>query len=103
MSEFRVRVGAVTLAAVLAVALAGAAATTIGSSAAMAQSSPSTTETISAKASEVKDWSRKKWNAMKREWQKDKAKWDVCNQKASDQKLSGKASWSFLYDCMKAS
>lgn len=40
---------------------------------------------------------------MKHEWQKDKAKWDVCNQKASDQKLSGKASWSFIYDCMKAS
>ena len=93
MHAYRVRAAAV----VLAIA--------VGSSAALAQSSssPSATSTISATASEVKDWTRKKWNAMKREWKKDKAKWDACNQKSSDKKLKGKASWSFIYDCMKAS
>jgi hypothetical protein len=106
MSDFRVRAAAIAAAVVLAGGLASVSVTAIGSSAALAQStssSPSTTSTISATADEVKEWSRKKWNAMKREWQKDKAKWDVCNQKAGDQKLSGKASWSFIYDCMKAS
>lgn len=73
-------------------------------SAALAQStssSPSTT--VSSTADQVKHWTLKKWNAMKREWRKDKAKWDACNRRASDEKLSGKASWSFIYDCMKAS
>jgi hypothetical protein len=92
MHQFHVRAAAV----ILAIA--------VGSSAALAQSSSgsSTTTTISSTASEVKDWTRKKWNAMKREWQKDKAKWDACNQKSSDKKLKGKASWSFIYDCMTA-
>jgi hypothetical protein len=40
---------------------------------------------------------------MKREWKKDKAKWNACREKAGDKKLKGKASWGFLYDCMKAS
>jgi hypothetical protein len=100
MSGFRVRAAAVMLAASLALTcgLGGGLAITIGSSPAHAQSS-----TISSTADEVKNWTRKKWNAMKREWEKDKAKWNACNEKASDKKLKGKASWSFLYDCMKAS
>jgi hypothetical protein len=73
-------------------------------STALAQSPSSTpSTTVSSTADQVKDWTRKKWNAMKREWREDKAKWDACNRRASDQKLSGKASWSFIYDCMKAS
>jgi hypothetical protein len=100
MSGFRVRAAAVMLAASLALTggLGGGFAIAIGSSPAHAQSS-----TISSTADEVKNWTRKKWNAMKREWEKDKAKWNACNEKASDKKLKGKASWSFLYDCMKAS
>jgi hypothetical protein len=100
MSGFRVRAAAVMLAASLALTggLGGGLAIAIGSSPAHAQSS-----TISSTADEVKNWTRKKWNAMKREWEKDKAKWNACNEKASDKKLKGKASWSFLYDCMKAS
>jgi hypothetical protein len=104
MSDFRIRPA--ILAAVLATSVVGAVAMTMGSSAALAQSSSSsnsTTATISAKADEVKDWSLRKWNQAKREWRKDKAKWDACNQQANDQKLTGKASWSFLYNCMKAS
>jgi|HubBroStandDraft_6_1064221.scaffolds.fasta_scaffold482536_2 hypothetical protein len=100
MSGFRVRAAAVMLAASLALTggLGGGLAIAIGSSPAHAQSS-----TISSTADEVKDWTRKKWNAMKREWKKDKAKWNACREKAGDKKLKGKASWGFLYDCMKAS
>ena len=103
MSDFRIRPA--ILAAVLATAVVGAAAMTMGSPA-LAQSSSSsssTTATIQAKADEVKDWTRRKWKQVKREFRKDKAKWDACNQKANDQKLTGRASWSFLYSCMKAS
>lgn len=64
---------------------------------------PSTSPTVSSTTDQVKDWTLKKWNAMKQEWRKDKGKWDACNQRAGDQKLSGKASWAFIYDCMKAS
>jgi hypothetical protein len=87
MSRIRAAVGA----AVLAVALALSA---------QAQSpapkpEPSTSD-------KVKTWSTKQWNAAKREWQKDKAKWDGCNKQATDHHLSGRKSWSFVYDCMKS-
>jgi hypothetical protein len=52
-------------------------------------------------ATKVENWTRKQWNAMTKEWSKDKAKWAACRKKSSDQKLSGRKSWSYLYDCMK--
>ena len=64
--------------------------------------SSATTSSTKSSTDEVKNWSEKKWNSMKAEWQKDKAKWNACDQKSKDQKLTGKASWSFFYDCMKA-
>jgi hypothetical protein len=79
-------------------------------SAALAQSTapnpsppPSSSPTVSSTADQVKGWTLKKWNAMKHEWRKDKAKWDSCNRQAGDQKLTGKNSWAFIYDCMKTS
>jgi hypothetical protein len=79
-------------------------------SAALAQStspnpspSPGPSPSASSTADQVKDWTLKQWNTMRREWRRDKAKWDTCNRQASDQKLTGKASWAFIYDCMKAS
>jgi len=51
----------------------------------------------------VKSWTQKKWDATKAELQKDKAKWDACNQQSNDRHLTGRASWSFIYDCMKKS
>jgi hypothetical protein len=57
--------------------------------------SPSTAE-------QVKTWSQKKWNQARAEFAKDKAKWASCRQQSADKKLKGRASWSFLYDCMKA-
>jgi hypothetical protein len=51
---------------------------------------------------QVKTWSQKKWNQARSEFAKDKAKWTSCRQQSKDKKLKGRASWSFLYDCMKA-
>ena len=89
MSKLRFRQGAIVLAIV------------IMASAAQAQSS--TSPSISKTVSEVKEWTLKKWKAAKREWRKDKEKWHACNDKAADQKLTGRKSWSFLYTCMTSS
>jgi hypothetical protein len=51
-------------------------------------------------ATKVENWTEKQWNAAKGKWSKDKAKWNACNKEAKDQKLSGRKSWSYLYDCM---
>jgi hypothetical protein len=56
---------------------------------------PSTTE-------QVKTWSQKQWNKAKAEFAKDKAKWASCRRQSKEKKLSGRASWSFLYGCMKS-
>ena len=85
------------LVSVVLVVLAIAAGSTVLAQSTSLNQSP----TVSSSADQVKDWTLKKWNAMKREWRKDRAKWDTCNQKASDQKLTGKASWTFIYDRMK--
>ena len=60
---------------------------------AQASSEPST-------ATKVENWTIKQWNAAKQKLSQDKAKWNACNQDAKDQKLSGRKSWSYLYDCM---
>ena len=60
---------------------------------AQASSEPST-------AAKVENWTNKQWSAAKRKWSRDKAKWNACNQDSKDQKLSGRKSWSYLYDCM---
>jgi hypothetical protein len=78
--------------AVLAAALAAAA---------QAQTPPKSGAEPST-ADKVKTWSNKQWNAAKQEWRKDKAKWDGCNQRATAQHLTGRKSWSFIYDCMKS-
>jgi hypothetical protein len=38
-------------------------------------------------------------NAATPERAKNKAKWTDCEQKSTDQKLTGTKSWSFLYTC----
>ena len=58
-----------------------------------ASSEPST-------AAKVESWTKKQWNAAKQKWSQDKAKWNACNQDTKDQKLLGRNSWSYLYDCM---
>ncbi|MGP0095228.1 MAG: hypothetical protein ACLPKB_35545 [Xanthobacteraceae bacterium] len=37
---------------------------------------------------------------MQSEWAKDKEKWTGCRNQADEQKLAGRKSWSFLYQCM---
>jgi hypothetical protein len=71
-------------------------------STAPAKPGASMSDKASATADDVKNWTRKKWNAAKREWQKDTAKWSSCDDEAKAKKLTGRASWSFFYTCMKA-
>lgn len=86
MPRIRLAVAAAVLAAVLALPAQAQSPST---------AQPSTTD-------KVKSWTLKQWNAAKREWQKDKVKWDGCNKQATDRHLSGRKSWSFVYDCMKS-
>ena len=67
--------------------------------AAMVSVAPVKAET---KVDEVKNWSKRQWNRAANEFSKDKAKWADCRKQGKDMKLKGKASWSFLYECMKA-
>jgi hypothetical protein len=60
-----------------------------------AEAEPSATE-------QVKTWTVRQWNRAVAEYRKDKTKWASCRKQSADMKLKGKASWSFLYDCMKA-
>ena len=53
-------------------------------------------------AEEVKTWSLKQWAKARAEFAKDRTKWATCRKEGRDMKLKGKASWSFLYGCMKA-
>ncbi len=52
---------------------------------------------------DVSKWTRKEWNAAKAKWVHEKKKWHDCNGQAKAQKLSGRQSWQFLYDCMTKS
>jgi hypothetical protein len=51
-------------------------------------------------AMQVEKWTTKQWEAAKKEWAKDKAKWADCRRQSKVQKLEGRKSWSFLYKCM---
>jgi len=52
---------------------------------------------------DVSKWTRKEWRAAKAKWVHEKTKWHDCNGQAKAQKLSGRKSWQFLYDCMTKS
>jgi hypothetical protein len=56
-------------------------------------SKPSTVE-------QVETWTKKQYDAARKEWAKDKTKWTDCRKQSKDQKLTGRKSWSFLYTCM---
>ena len=49
----------------------------------------------------VEDWTVKQWTAATVEWANHRSEWASCQKQVSDKKLSGRASWSYLYDCMK--
>ena len=61
--------------------------------AASTKSQPSTMD-------KVQNMTRKQWNAMKKKWAKEKEKWASCNKQSTDQKLSGRKSWTFIGKCM---
>ena len=63
-----------------------------------AGTSPAASEPTTA--TKVENWTEKQWDAAKQKWSQDQARWNACNQDAKAQKLSGRKSWSFLYDCM---
>jgi len=52
---------------------------------------------------DVSKWTRKQWNAARAKWVKEKEQWGDCEKQAHAQKLSGRKSWQFLYDCMTKS
>ena len=85
MSRIGIAVGAALVAATL----------TVAAQAQAPSAEPSTTE-------KVKHWSQRQWNAAKVEWRKDKGKWDMCNARSDERHLKGRASWSYIYDCMKS-
>jgi hypothetical protein len=96
MSRIRLAVGAAVLAAAIAVSAHAQAPAPAATQ--PAASSPSTMD-------KVKTWSHKKWKATRAELVKDKAKYDGCVAAAHEQKLkmSSKAGWAYVYDCMKKS
>ena len=56
--------------------------------------------TSATESENVSKWTRKEWNAAKAKWSMEKVKWASCRNQAKEKKLSGRKSWSFLYDCM---
>jgi hypothetical protein len=98
MSRIRLAIGATLLAAAVAVSAQAQTPAPAAQPAPTAHPAPSTMD-------RVESWSRKKWDASKAELSKDKAKWDGCVAAAHEQKLkmSSKAGWAFVYDCMKKS
>jgi hypothetical protein len=92
---------------VAAAVLSGVAASGIGYAQAPASSPPTPqapaplpTSPKSSVPEQVETWTKAQWNAARREWAKDKAKWADCRKQSSHQKLAGRKSWSFLYKCM---
>ena len=57
--------------------------------------------TVTKKMDDVSKWTQKRWDAAKAKWAKEKVKWADCQKQADEKKLSGRKSWSFLYNCMK--
>jgi len=62
------------------------------------QSKPGST--VTTKMEDVSKWSRRQWNAAKAKWSREKVKWSDCRRQADRKKLSGRKSWTFLYNCM---
>jgi hypothetical protein len=85
--------------------LSAAVFLTLAAGAAWAQNNPaqSTSQpaaTASATMADVSKWTRKQWTAAKAKWSAENVKWGDCRKQATAKKLSGRASWQFLYDCM---
>ena len=49
---------------------------------------------------QIENWTEAQWDAAKAKWMVENAKWGECERQATDQKLTGRQSWVFLYKCM---
>jgi hypothetical protein len=101
MKRIRAVVAAGTLVAGIVacgIALAQAPASPSAATRAPAAAAPASSQPSAA--TRVENWTRKQWKAAQKEWVKDKAKWANCQKRSTAQKLSGRKSWSFLYQCM---
>jgi hypothetical protein len=97
------RIGFCLTAAFLAAVLSSAAIAQTSASPPATKQSPATSTTDASKASlpaQVEKWTKDQWEAAKKEWAKDTAKWADCRKQSSKQKLEGRKSWPFLYKCM---
>ena len=66
--------------------------------------SPATTvapRTVSSTVADVEKWTTDEWDAAKAKWSKENTKWAECEQQATEQKLTGRDSWVFLYKCIR--
>jgi hypothetical protein len=63
---------------------------------------PSAAQSTKTAVDDVSKWTQRQWSAAKAKWAKEKDKWAACNKRATDQKLTGRKSWSFIYDCMSS-
>jgi hypothetical protein len=93
---FRLRTQIATIVAVALLATAAIAQTQM-------QSQPAPKSPAASKMEDVSKWTQKQWDAAKAKWSKETTKWDNCQKQADQQKLSGRKSWQFLYDCMTKS
>jgi hypothetical protein len=67
------------------------------------QNAPSTPPAQTAEPSmvtQIENWTEAQWEAAKATWMRENAKWTECERQATDQKLTGRQSWVFLYKCM---
>ena len=85
----------------LSFAIALALCSTVPSLAQTSTAGSKTGAAVTDTAEQVKKWTTKQYNAAKAEWEKDNLKWTACRKEQADKKLSGRAGWSFLYECMK--
>lgn len=66
------------------------------------RSGPAASAAKPATGSKAGEWTRKQWDAAKKEWAKNNAKWSACQKKSAAQKLSMRQSRTFLADCMRS-
>jgi len=97
------RLSATVLAAILSVGTAIAqtpASPPAQSSPSTPPSSPPAQTAASSMVTEIEHWTEAQWDAAKAKWMVENAKWGECERQATDQKLTGRQSWVFLYKCM---
>src|SRR4051794_7268557 len=88
-------------AAILTVALSSAATAQTPSPAATRSAPAASTETSKTSIpARVETWTKARWEAAKKEWAKDTAKWANCQKQWNKHKREGRKSWPSVYQCM---